>query len=55
MIHKKGWWRVVVEHVVGSYGRVVMGLEALLPLFDLSARLYLAQIFWTGGIVKLSS
>ncbi len=45
----------MVEHVVASYGLVVLGLEVLLPLFDLSARLYLAQIFWTGGIVKLSS
>jgi putative oxidoreductase len=37
------------------YGRLVWGLEALLPLFDLSVRLYLAHIFWKGGMVKLSS
>ena len=37
------------------YGRLVWGLEALLPLFDLSVRLYLASIFWKGGMVKLSS
>jgi len=37
------------------YGRLVWGLEALLPLFDLSVRLYLASIFWTGGMVKLAS
>lgn len=55
MIHKKGWSRVVLDHAIVSYGRVVWGLEALLPLFDLSVRLYLAQIFWTGGMVKLSS
>lgn len=55
MIHKAEWWKLILDHVVASYGRVVWGLEALLPLFDLSARLYLAQIFWTGGIVKLSS
>ncbi|MBX3326602.1 MAG: DoxX family protein [Nitrospira sp.] len=55
MIGKKGWSRVVLDHVVASYGRVFWGLEALLPLFDLSVRLYLAHIFWTGGMVKLSS
>jgi putative oxidoreductase len=37
------------------YGRLVWGLEALLPLFDLFVRLYLAHIFWKGGMVKLSS
>ncbi|CAI4033404.1 hypothetical protein DNFV4_03840 [Nitrospira tepida] len=42
-------------HAVLMYGRLVRGLEALLPLFDLSVRLYLAQIFWKGGMVKLSS
>ncbi|MCI0399980.1 MAG: DoxX family protein [Gammaproteobacteria bacterium] len=30
-------------------------LEWLIPVFDLSVRLYLAQIFWKGGLVKLSS
>ncbi|MBX3325012.1 MAG: DoxX family protein [Nitrospira sp.] len=55
MIHKKGWLTVVLDHAVAWYGRVVWGLEALLPLFDLSVRLYLAHIFWTGGMVKLSS
>lgn len=37
------------------YGRVICLLEALIPVFDLSVRLYLAQIFWKGGMVKLSS
>lgn len=55
MIHKQGWSRVVLDHAVAWYGRVVWGLEALLPLFDLSVRLYLAHIFWTGGMVKFSS
>ena len=55
MLGKKGWSRSVLDHAVASYGRVVWGLEALVPLFDLSGRLYLAQIFWTGGMVKLSS
>ncbi len=55
MIGKKGWSRLMLDHAVVWYGRVVWGLEALVPLFDLSVRLYLAQIFWTGGMVKLSS
>lgn len=40
---------------VPAYRRLVLGLEALLPLFDLTVRLYLAHIFWKGGMVKLSS
>lgn len=44
-----------VTRAASIYGRLVWGLEALLPLFDLSVRLYLAHIFWKGGMVKLSS
>ncbi|MDR4467256.1 MAG: DoxX family protein [Nitrospira sp.] len=55
MTDKKGVMVVALDRAVAYYGRLVWGLEALLPLFDLSARLYLAQIFWTGGMVKLSS
>lgn len=44
-----------VDRAVPAYRRLVRGLEALLPLFDLSVRLYLAHIFWQGGMVKLSS
>lgn len=55
MIHKKGLLMGVVDHAVAWYGRFIWGLEALLPLFDLSVRLYLAHIFWTGGMVKFSS
>jgi putative oxidoreductase len=44
-----------VDRAVPAYRRLVRDLEALLPLFDLSVRLYLAQIFWQGGMVKLSS
>jgi putative oxidoreductase len=43
------------DRVVPLYLWLVHGLEALLPLFDLSVRLYLANIFWKGGMVKLSS
>jgi putative oxidoreductase len=38
-----------------SYRRIIRVLEWLTPVFDLSVRLYLAHIFWTGGMVKLSS
>lgn len=38
-----------------GYRRLVWGLESLLPVFDLGVRLYLAHIFWKGGMVKLSS
>lgn len=38
-----------------GYRRLVLVLESLIPVFDLSVRLYLAHIFWKGGMVKLSS
>lgn len=38
-----------------AYQRLIQSLEALIPVFDLSVRLYLAHIFWKGGLVKLSS
>lgn len=37
------------------YGGIVRFLESLIPVFDLSVRLYLAHIFWKGGMVKISS
>jgi len=40
---------------ISGYRRLVRVLEWLIPVFDLSVRLYLAHIFWTGGMVKLSS
>lgn len=46
--------RAVVS-MVPAYRRLVRGLDALIPLFDLSVRLCLAHIFWKGGMVKLSS
>lgn len=55
MMGKREWSRVALNRALAWYGRVVWGLEALVPLFDLSVRLYLAHIFWTGGMVKLSS
>jgi len=55
MTHRAGLLKRVIDHGVPAYLRLVRGIEALTPLFDLSVRLYLAQIFWTGGMVKLSS
>lgn len=50
-----GFMQRAADRGVSAYLRLVQMLEVLLPLFDLSVRLYLAQIFWKGGIVKLSS
>ena len=55
MMHYQSLSRRAVDYAVPAYLRLVQGLEALIPLFDLSVRLYLAHIFWQGGMVKLSS
>ncbi len=55
MIKTDGFFARTVDRAALTYGRLVWGLEALLPLFDLTVRLYLAHIFWKGGMVKLSS
>lgn len=55
MTHQAGLLKRAGERAVPAYLRLVQGLEALIPLFDLCVRLYLAQIFWKGGLVKLSS
>jgi putative oxidoreductase len=55
MTEDDGFFARTVNRAALIYGRLVRGLEALLPLFDLSVRLYLAHIFWKGGMVKLSS
>jgi len=55
MAHRTGLMKRVIDHGVPAYLRLVRGVEALIPLFDLSVRLYLANIFWKGGMVKLSS
>lgn len=55
MTHGTGSLPRALIYAVSMYVRLVRGLEALLPLFDLSVRLYVAQIFWKGGMVKLSS
>jgi putative oxidoreductase len=55
MTHPVGLLTRAADRAVPLYLWLVHGLEALLPLFDLSVRLYLANIFWKGGMVKLSS
>lgn len=55
MTHTAGLLRRSLDRAVPAYRRLVRGLELLIPVFDLSVRLYLAQIFWNGGMVKLSS
>ena len=55
MIRHQSLSRRAVDCAVPAYLRLVQALEALIPLFDLSVRLYLANIFWKGGMVKLSS
>lgn len=55
MTDTNGFMQRAADRSVAAYLRLVQILEGLLPLFDLSVRLYLAQIFWKGGIVKLSS
>jgi putative oxidoreductase len=55
MTHPAGFLARAADRAVPLYLWLVHGLEALTPLFDLSVRLYLAHIFWQGGMVKLSS
>ena len=55
MTHPAGFLNRVIDHGAPAYLRIIRGVEALTPLFDLSVRLYLANIFWKGGMVKLSS
>ncbi len=55
MTHDVGVLKRTAHFTVSGYGGLVRLLEALIPLFDLSVRLYLAQTFWKGGMVKISS
>ncbi len=45
----------VVHRTVSVYRTGIRVLESLIPVFDLSVRLYLANIFWHGGMVKIAS
>ncbi len=55
MTHNTGLLKRAVDRAVPAYRQLVRGLESLIPIFDLSLRLYLAHIFWKGGMAKLSS
>ena len=55
MTHDIGFLKRAMPLAVSAYCRVIRILESLIPVFDLSVRLYLAHIFWKGGMVKLSS
>ena len=55
MTHNTVLLRRTVDRAVPAYRQLVRGLESLIPVFDLSVRLYLAHIFWKGGMAKLSS
>ncbi|TAJ08409.1 MAG: DoxX family protein [Nitrospirae bacterium] len=55
MTREASFLRCVVPSAVSAYRWLVWGVESLLPVFDLTVRLYLAHIFWTGGMVKISS
>ena len=55
MTQTSGLLKRAASVAVSVYRRLVRVLESLIPVFDLSVRLYLAHIFWKGGMVKLSS
>lgn len=55
MTQANGVLKRAASVAASGYRRLVRVLELLIPVFDLSVRLYLAHIFWTGGMVKLSS
>ena len=55
MTQANGVLKRAASVAASGYRRFIRVLEWLIPVFDLSVRLYLAHIFWTGGMVKLSS
>ena len=55
MTHDAGFLTRTMPLAVSAYRRGIRILESLIPVFDLSVRLYLAHIFWKGGMVKFSS
>ena len=55
MTQANGVLKRTASIAASGYRRIVCVLELLIPVFDLSVRLYLAHIFWTGGMAKLSS
>lgn len=55
MMQGDGLLKRTAHLAVSTYGGAVRLLESLIPVFDLVVRLYLADIFWKGGMVKVSS
>lgn len=55
MISHSTFLTPVVHRTVSVYRTGIRVLELLIPVFDLSVRLYLANIFWHGGMVKIAS
>ncbi|MFC3107357.1 DoxX family protein [Undibacterium arcticum] len=45
----------LIADVSKAYGRVVGWLNLAAPLFDLGVRLYVADVFFRSGLVKLQS
>ncbi len=45
----------LIADISKAYVRVVGGLNAAAPLFDLGVRLYVADVFFRSGLVKLQS
>lgn len=54
MTQANGFLTRAASVTASGYRRLVRVLEWLIPVFDLSVRLYLASIFWTGGIDRKS-
>lgn len=47
--------KALARFTVSAYGAGVRLLGFLLPLFDLFVRLYMANIFWRGGLIKITN
>lgn len=45
----------IADRIVTVCSQIVRGLDALAPAVDLVTRLWLANVFWKAGMVKLSS
>lgn len=45
----------LARFTVSAYNAGVRFLELLVPIFDLFVRLYMANVFWRGGMIKISN
>jgi putative oxidoreductase len=46
---------ITLSLLAKPYGLAVAGLNLLAPVFDLALRLYLAQVFFRSGLIKVHS